>query len=547
MKQYQDQHPQDNEYIYDQLHAAPKHFRKHIMARYHEIFREENRQAANLFLLDINQVLKSHRIGLHQDDDYIRMQADIHAKGAALAIAKLGYFAGEYYTRELGIEPPEIDGEKLTERGATLRLGDPHWWRRQLRKTHNRAIEGQALDLNIVSKQKGLYVSDQGLEQRRSQKKRNRAILESLIAINEHGDEYTLQELSDLTVSNPEIRRGELMTRINGIEEAAKEQGYVGEFWTITCPSRMHSAHSGGGQRNEKYDGTTPREAQQYLAAVWAKIRAKFKRKNLDVYGIRVAEPQHDGTPHWHLLVFMHQARVATAREIVRYYALLDNPNEKGAQKYRFDAKAIDWSKGSAAGYIAKYIAKNIDGFKLDTVTDKQGNELSKNPNEAAERVEAWAACWGIRQFQVFGSPPVTIWRLIRKYKNPLDGIAEQVRLAADEGNHFLYIKNMGGMNQGRDCYTVKLFKEPTGKLGKYEEEIQEQIIGILDASGEFFAAPLHKWEIKKVSNNSEAAFDLPWSSVNNCTEVQKKCEFQSEKTEPKPPPKKNCPQAGSN
>lgn len=75
----------------------------------------------------------------------------------------------------------------------------------------------------------------------------------------------------------------------------------------------------------------------------------------------------------------------ALAEQVIRHYALQDSPDENGAQAHRVNVIAIDRSKGTGTSYLAKYIAKGIDGHGLDM--DIDGGE----PRSAAERVKAWS------------------------------------------------------------------------------------------------------------------------------------------------------------
>ncbi|MEW8333916.1 MAG: replication endonuclease, partial [Candidatus Thiodiazotropha sp.] len=315
--------------------------------------------------------------------------------------------------------------------------------------------------------------------------------------------------MSDLSVSNPVIRRGELMTRIAGFEQVANDLKHRALFITLTCPSRFHShtIRNKKSVENPRYDGSTPREAQQYLQSVWARIRSKLHRCGIHLYGFRVAEPNHDGCCHWHLLVFAPGWSLRRIRGVfIRYGLFGDAPGERGAFKHRVTFVEIDPAKGSAAGYIAKYIAKNIDGHSLDQ--DLFGGD----PIEAAARVDAWASCWGIRQFQQLGGPPVTVWRELRRIDGEESGILETARDAADRGDWAEFVRAMGGPTCPRSAQPVRLAKatdlididESTGEvlraspvLNKYGEPAAAQIIGVA-CDGQITATRWHVWELER-------------------------------------------------
>jgi hypothetical protein len=214
-------------------------------------------------------------------------------------------------------------------------------------------------------------------------------------------------------------------------------------------------------------------------------------------------------TTHWHLLLFVAPENKATLLEIMKRYCFEEDGDEKGASKHRFEIVEIDPKKGSATGYIAKYISKNIDGENLDT------GVYGENPIVAAERVETWASVWAIRQFQQIGGAQVSIWRELRRLEAVAEtgSIIERARQAADSSDWAGYQEANGGVICPRKDRPVKLVYEndidtSTGELrqNQYEELSAPKIFGIKQGNTLINSRP-HKWKISKSSeNNSENA-----------------------------------------
>lgn len=398
------------------------------------------------------------KLELDVSEDDLRAKSK-HLAQSALALRRqylndgLALDSLRAFVRQQGCQP--YTGQ-YTLAGELGRYGDPKWWLRQLRSALRRNIETVMHHLNRINKRRSLYCSGPTLKARLQQRAYQQAYLESTIATNELGQSFSLLELSQKGVSDPKIRKGELMMRARGFEDLAKELNHVATFITITCPSKYHRSYSKSGQANPKWGGYSPSDGQSYLNKIWQLMRAKLNRLNVRFYGFRVAEPQHDGTPHWHLLLFVDRHHYETMVRVMRDYAMREDRDEKGAEEHRFTEVKIDASRGSATGYIAKYISKNIDGSDLET------GVYGEDPKEAAARVDAWASCWGIRQFQQLGGCSVTVWRELRRLKGEL-GLTEQQQSvvdAADKGDWKTYTQLMGGVFSQRNAQLFKPYYE---------------------------------------------------------------------------------------
>lgn len=382
------------------------------------------------------------------------------------------------FARSLGIDPPEVK-RSVTRVGAARRLACPRWWRRQIRKTYLRRAETHLRARGFVHRRRQVYASDRAVDNRRQRKARDRALLQELEAVSDTGEQLNLWGVVERSQANPALRRAELMTRLRGFEEVAQVAGHVAEFVTLTCPSAFHRTHDNGSP-NDRWQQFSPRDGQQWLCKMWARARSKLKRLKVMFYGFRIAEPHHDGTPHWHMVLFATPLAAGLLQTVLRELWLSEYADEPGARKYRSKFLRIDPKKGSACGYLAKYVAKNIDGFQVGEDHETEG----KNATESADRVAAWASAHGVRQFQQIGGPAVTVWRELRRLRSGVRDCAdiEAARAAADAGEWAAFITALGGIAAGRGG-AVGLWSECTGELSQYDELRGAQVAGVESAT----------------------------------------------------------------
>ena len=484
--------PSDAEWTKGRVASLPPRWEKRLLRAWTKLSPTDYRRA-NINLREATASLLTVRIPLDASDASLCDAAhDLAARCASLAAIFHTIDAVRNSMERIcigqGIEPPS---PKVRPGPAVARMSCPNWWRRKLRRHQGQTVEAAAIRLGYVSKVRDLYVSNERLVARTQQNCRNVETLETTIATNENGQSFLLSELVKKSTANKSIRRAELMTRIAGFERIAVAESHVGLFITFTCPSRFHRFRTVNEGTvvvdNANYDpAENPGTAQKHLTKMWACIRAELKRKGIGVYGFRIAEPQHDGTPHWHLLLFTAPEFQVPLCQILKKHALKDSPGEPGALKHRCDIKLMDSKIGSAAGYIAKYVAKNIDGQHV-------GQDFNDRPAvETVVRVEAWAATWRIRQFQQIGGPPVGVWRELRRVRKlPVNAPEHLVRAhaAVNKSATFggrenksaawdQYCHAQGGVLCGRQAL-IKLAMRSPEKLGIYGEESSPRPYGV--------------------------------------------------------------------
>lgn len=435
-------------------------------------------------------------------------------------------------------------------RQAFKRAVCPLWWSRQLKRESARAHEGGAVRAGRIGRHtRQPYCTDAAVRRRMRSNAASAAMMEATEIEDADGNAITLKAAFDASTSAKPIRRGELMTRMRGCEEFAMAVGMVGLFTTNTAPSRFHSQ----GGRNPKYDGSTPRQSHEWLCKTWQACRSKLARERIGYFGFRVAEPHRDGCAHWHMLLWVRPEEASRFKTIMHSWWRRDEGDEKGAAEHRCMIK--DMEPGGASGYVAKYVAKNIDD--VGAVGDEGHRDDWEGEDNAqgdlfggnALRVEAWATDWGIRQFQAFGQPPVTVWRELRRIES-VEGGSEAMKDAHWAVNRQdtrracwrTYMAAQGGAMVGRD-YQVRVEQREETREGRYGLDTAKVPVGVVDVAmpGVVLMSNRRKWRRRgtwTAEQRDEARRGVsgwardtflglwarpkaaqPWTRVNNCTQ----------------------------
>lgn len=376
------------------------------------------------------------------------------------------------------------------------KMCDTTWWRRRLRKKHERDAEEAFIRVGQIDPTghvRSPWISDEALFRGRAKDDLMVQIGACIKGISDDGLEVTCDKLFDRQARNGR-QYAELMARCSGLKALAEERGDTYPILvTITAPSRFHPTttwHPGTGRgprrRNPRWDGSTPRDAHAWMQENWESFNDWKRHSGIGPYWVMGVQPMVDQTPHYHLVMYLKNAN--EAREVEEmlhiHFDVLGN-------NHAIDVAPIEGGTDGAVRYSAReiaYVSREIaEAHPGERDPDQAGDE--------AERASEWARVWGIRRFRT-SHARATLWNMVRRSDLTIaaNDPAYAAQAAAKESDFAGFLHASEGLKL--------VYERRETRYG----DMARRIIGFCDTmTGELYQ-PTREWAWTRTAANADTA-----------------------------------------
>ncbi|MGV5080419.1 replication endonuclease [Pseudomonas aeruginosa] len=320
-----------------------------------------------------------------------------------------------------GIRIKDITGTNI--RAKVANIIEKSKLKLQVKRIQQQKTELRKLSLGLIGGGSTYEVCSSELVQNRlMDEARQMEYIKSQFIVYSNNKKVPLSEV----VSTEKQRFAELFIQVNSLDENAQNKGFKPLFVTFTAPARFHPKPSKG---VSSWDGSTPKESNEYLTKLWNAFRKDINRYDIDLSGFWSVEPHKDQCFHRHALMYVSKEQHDKLIELI-------NKHFKHSEN-AVRIEEIDTKKSKATSYVMKYLTKSFDmSFQLKNgVLDLDKLDITNHM-----KVRAATALWRVRRYGLFGvKNTLSLWRELKR-KSFLKGKNENIDKAFDfvDSNDFI-------------------------------------------------------------------------------------------------------------